>query len=120
MFEANCLKEQPADIVARVLEEQRPCFVSAREGERGVLLPLDEVYTEVVDAHPRVLSARMKDLARPGKDMAMYCVQVALSDERDAIRFVDEEGQPVLAMVGAMRFLRWMEEADEATPEEEP
>jgi len=52
--------------------------------------------------------------------MAMYCVQVALSDERDAIRFVDEEGQPVLAMVGAVRFLRWMEEADEAAPEEEP
>ncbi len=60
----------------------------------------------------------MKDLVRPGSDM--YCVQVALSDERDAIRFVDEEGQPVLAMVGAVRFLRWMEEADEAAPEEEP
>ena len=28
MFEANCLKEQPADIVARVLEEQQK-FTSA-------------------------------------------------------------------------------------------
>ncbi|NTX38166.1 hypothetical protein HUA78_27340 [Myxococcus sp. CA033] len=113
MFEANCIEEQPADIVARVLEEQVPCFVTAREGVRGVLLPLDEVYTEVLELHSRVIDARMKDLVRPGKDMAMYCIQVSLSDEQDAIRFSDEEGEPVLALVGAMRFLRWMEESEE-------
>ena len=113
MFEANCLEEQPADIVARVLEEQSPCFVTAREGVRGVLVPLDEVYTEVLEAHPRVINALMKDLVRPGKDMAMYCVQVSMTDEQDAIRFSNEEGEPVLALVGALRFLRWMEEEDE-------
>jgi len=113
MFEANCIEEQPADIVARVLEEQVPCFVTAREGVRGVLLPLDEVYTEVLELHSRIIDARMKDLVRPGKDMAMYCIQVSLSDEHDAIRFSDEEGEPVLALVGAMRFLRWMEESEE-------
>jgi len=118
MFEANCIEEQPADIVARVVEEQSPCFVTAREGVRGVLVPLDEVYTEVLEAHPRVINARMKDLIRPGKDMAMYCVQVSLSDEKDAIRFTDEEGEPVLALVGAMRFLRWLEEEDGEVDEE--
>jgi hypothetical protein len=50
--------------------------------------------------------------------MAMYCVQVALSDERDAIRFVDDEGEPVLAMVGAVRFLQWMEESEAAESED--
>ncbi|MCY1046513.1 hypothetical protein OV208_34730 [Corallococcus sp. bb12-1] len=107
MFEANCLQESPGHIVARVLAERKPCLVSARSGERGVLIPHEERYLPVLNSHPRVIDAWVKDLKRPGTDMAMYCLQLALTEEQDAFRYLDERERPILAMVGVNRFRRW-------------
>jgi hypothetical protein len=112
MFEANCLKERPADIVARVLEENTPCFLSARKGEQGVLMPLGGVLDEVLHAHAQVIDAELKDL-KTKTEMPLYCMQVGLSGERDAIRFLDGKGKPVLALVGTQRFIRWLNEEPE-------
>lgn len=112
MFEANCLKEKPADIVARVLREKTPCFLSARKGEQGVLLPLDGVLDEVLQLHPQILDAQVKDL-KTASEMPIYCMQVGLSGGRDAIRFLDGKDRPVLALVDVKRFIRWLEEDPE-------
>jgi hypothetical protein len=112
MFEANCLKEKPAEIVARVLEENTPCFLSARKGEQGVLIPLGGILDEVLQAHPQVLEAEVKDLKK-ASEMPLYCMQVGLSGGRDAIRFLDGKERPVLALVDVKRFIRWLDEDPE-------
>jgi len=112
MFEANCLKEKPADIVARVLREKTPCFLSARKGEQGVLLPLDGVLDEVLQAHSQIMDAEVKDLKK-ASEMPLYCMQVGLSGGRDAIRFLDGKERPVLALVDVKRFIRWLEKDPE-------
>lgn len=117
MFEANCMKDDPKSIVARVIDEQIPCFLTVREGMRAVLVPHDELFADFVDMHDRVLSARLRDLSISSADMASYCGQVCLSDERDAVRFMDEEGEPVLAMVGAEKMADWLSEGDEEVEE---
>ena len=38
---------------------------------------------------------------------------VGLSGGRDAIRFLDGEDQPVLALVDVQRFIRWLDETSE-------
>jgi len=120
MFEANCLKEKPADIVARVLKEKTPCFLSARQGEQGVLLPLDGVLDEVLQAHPQILDAEVKDLKKAA-EMPIYCMQVGLSGGRDAIRFLDGKDRPVLALVDVKRFIRWLDEdAEPPAPKRKP
>jgi hypothetical protein len=112
MFEANCLKEKPAAIVARVLKEKTPCFLSARKGEQGVLIPLDSVLDEVLQAHPQIIDAQVKDLKKVA-EMPVYCMQVGLSGGRDAIRFLDDKDEPVLALVDVQRFIRWLDEDPE-------
>jgi hypothetical protein len=112
MFEANCLKEKPAEIVARVLKERTPCFLSARKGEQGVLIPLDSVLDEVLQAHPQVIDAELKDLKKAA-EMPIYCMQVGLSGGRDAVRFLDAGDRPVLALVDVKRFIRWLDEDPE-------
>ncbi|MCP3143116.1 hypothetical protein [Pyxidicoccus xibeiensis] len=107
IFEANCLKEAPARIADRVLKEREPCHVSARVGHQGVLVPFEERYLPVLESHPRVMDALLKDLKKPGTDMAMYCMQVGLTNEQDAFRFLDARERPVLALVGLKRFQRW-------------
>ncbi|WP_224363359.1 hypothetical protein [Hyalangium versicolor] len=114
MFEANCLKEKPADIVARVLKEKTPCFLSARKGEQGVLIPLGGFMDEVLERHPQIMDATMKDLKK-GTEMPLYCMQVGLSKGRDAIRFLDGRDRPVLGLVSIKRFVHWLEE-DEDPP----
>lgn len=110
MFEANCLEEKPASIVSRVKQSREPCLVTARPPrERGVLIALDDEYEGLLALHAQVINALMKDLQKAGTDMAMYCLQVGYSNERDAIRFLDARGRPVLAMVGVRKFLRWQE-----------
>src|SRR5262245_21346129 len=114
MREANCLEEQPARIVGQVLKSREPCLVSARKGEQGVLLKLTARYQPLLEAHPRVMDALLRDLKKPGTDMAMYCLQVGQSGERDAIRFLDDDERPVLAMVGVKRYRRWEKKAQPA------
>ncbi len=107
MKEANCLEESPAGIVARVLKDRAPVLVNARPGERGVLVPYDAKHQPLVTSHPRVIDALVKDLKKPGDDMAIYCMQISMTGEQDAFRFLDGREKPVLAMVGAKRFQRW-------------
>lgn len=73
-------------------------------------------HAELVASHPRVIDSLLKDLKKPGTDMAMYCLQIGYSNERDAFRFLDEHGKPTLAMVGVRRFQRWQEKAGAAAP----
>lgn len=109
MFEANCMTDDPQAIARRVLDDQVPCFLTVREGLRAVLAPINDVFEDFIVSHERVLNARVRDLIRSGGDMASYCGQVCLSDERDAVAFLDEQGEPVLAMVGAEKMAVWLE-----------
>ncbi|HVE86928.1 MAG TPA: hypothetical protein VND93_28930 [Myxococcales bacterium] len=106
MLEANCLEESPAAIVTRVLKGKKPVLVSARKGEQGVLVPYGK-YEALVASHPRVIDALMKDLKKPGTDMAQYCRQIGATREQDAFRYLDGNEKPVLALVGAKRFQKW-------------
>jgi hypothetical protein len=72
-----------------------------------VLVPYEACYLPVLEAHPRVLDALLEDLKKAGTDMAMYCLQVSITQEQDAFRYLDGRDRPVLAMVGVKRFQRW-------------
>jgi hypothetical protein len=106
MEEASCLEQAPAEIVARVLKTKAPTLISARKGEQGVLLPFTSATEPLVQSHGQVITARVRDLKK-SPDMAMYCMQVGMSRERDAITFIDDDDDPVLALVGVRRYQKW-------------
>ncbi len=89
-----------------VLSMEEPQIINAKGEESAILFHWSEEYESLIEAQPGILPSDLSNIKEPG-GLGMMAMQVHLTEEKDAVIFMDNEGEKKLAFVGIERYKKF-------------